>query len=541
MKDSPKPIDQKKWKAPEFSEEEKTPKVKELLRIHFEMKEMMQTIRDEIAELKNQKPKPKIRKCTSPLEKPSKRKKGKKEKRAGSKKKHKTKDLVIDNVIAILPVNIPKGSTFEYKRNFSVQDITIKRNNTRYVIEYWKTPNGEIIKGEIPVSLGGGHFGATLLSYIHYLNHQCHVTQPLIHELLCEFEIDISKGQINNILIQNNDLFHKEKNEILQAGLQVSNYIHVDDTGARHNGKNGYCTHIGNELFAWFQSTNSKSRINFLELLRAGRFDYVINQNAIDYMKDCGLKNAIVHKLKKSSTKEFVDVESWEKHLDDLGIDRPRHRQIATESALMGCLKHHAFPQSLVIVSDDAGQFNIFSHSLCWIHAERNINKIIPTCKKDRKDLKKARSAIWKFYKRLKKYKLKPTTEVKKELDKLFNKIFKDSAASYFITLRKAMGRLYDNKKELLLVLERPEIPLHNNLSESDIREYVKKRKISGSTRHDLGKKARDTFTSLKKTCRKQRVPFWVYLNDRISGKMNVPWLPDLILKNSYENKHNAA
>jgi hypothetical protein len=45
-------------------------------------------------------------------------------------------------------------------------------------------------------------------------------------------------------------------------------------------GKNSYCTHIGNESFAWFSSTQSKSRINFLELLPGAALDYTINDAA---------------------------------------------------------------------------------------------------------------------------------------------------------------------------------------------------------------------------------------------------------------------
>jgi hypothetical protein len=87
------------------------------------------------------------------------------------------------------------------------------------------------------------------------------------------------------------------------------------------------------------------------------------------------------------------------------------------------------------------------------------------------------------------------------------------------------------NKTELLLVLDRPEIPLHNNLSENDIREYAKKRKISGSKRSEAGRQCRDTFTSLKKTCKKLGVRFWDYLNDRVSGKNVIACLPILMRK----------
>lgn len=70
---------------------------------------------------------------------------------------------------------------------------------------------------------------------------------------------------------------------------------------------------------------------------------------------------------------------------------------------------------------------------------------------------------------------------------------------------------------------------MHNNLSENDIREYVKKRKISGSTRSDAGRRCRDTFTSLKKTCRKHGISFWAYLSDRIRGSGRILPLPDLL------------
>jgi len=79
------------------------------------------------------------------------------------------------------------------------------------------------------------------------------------------------------------------------------------------------------------------------------------------------------------------------------------------------------------------------------------------------------------------------------------------------------------------LVLNRPEIPLHNNLSEGDIREWAKKRKISAGTRSELGRRCRDTFISLKKTCRKLGVSFWRYPQDRIKGTHDIPTLPALI------------
>ena len=91
------------------------------------------------------------------------------------------------------------------------------------------------------------------------------------------------------------------------------------------------------------------------------------------------------------------------------------------------------------------------------------------------------------------------------------------------------------HRAALLLVLDRPEVPLHNNLSEGHLRDYVKKRKISGSTRSDLGRQARDTFASLKKTCRRLGVNFWAYLQDRVRGTGQIPRLADLIRQKAKE------
>ena len=137
------------------------------------------------------------------------------------------------------------------------------------LLAIWKTPAGEYLRGELdPKVREQGHFGPTLKTYILYQYYHCHVTQPLLLEQLREWEIDISSGQLNQIIVEGKEKYHREKQEILRVGLSVSSYINTDDTGARHQGINSYCTHIGNEWFAWFETTPKKNRINFLELLR---------------------------------------------------------------------------------------------------------------------------------------------------------------------------------------------------------------------------------------------------------------------------------
>ncbi len=187
----------------------------------------------------------------------------------------------------------------------------------------------------------------------------------------------------------------------------------------------------------------------------------------------------------------------------------------------------HDFNKDLVIVSDDAGQFNILQHALCWIHAERVIQKLTGFTKKNKALLETVKYDIWNFYSKLKAYKVNPAPYLKEKLDKRFDEIFNQKTS--YILLNSALSKIFKNKSELLMVLERPDIPLHNNLSESDIREYVKKRKISGSTRSPAGQTCRDTFASIKKTCRKLDISFWAYLIDRITDNRDIPLLPDIM------------
>lgn len=218
----------------------------------------------------------------------------------------------------------------------------------------------------------------------------------------------------------------------------------------------------------------------------------------------------------------------WDKTLVSLGITNSRHIRIATEGAVLGgILEHDNLNPDLVIVSDDAGQFDILIHALCWIHAKRSIKKLGGSNEAQRNAVADVRDKIWELYQDLKTYKQKPAPVMRSELEQRFDRIF--TMYTCFASLDQALRRIHKNKAELLLVLERPDIPLHNNESERDIREYVKRRRMSGSTRSDPGRRCRDTFASLKKTCRKLGIGFWEYLSDRVRGTNCIPWLPDLM------------
>jgi Transposase IS66 family len=512
---------------PKIPEEQKSELVVLLLEVTSQQSEIIQELKDEIARLKGHNPKPKI--MPSRLEQPPKdERKGTDDKRRpGSEKRQKTAELVIDQELKVPAKNVPEGSTFKGYKDFTVQGLTLKTYNIRYLLECWQTLDGSYVTAEPPAEMGGKHFAPDLIRFVLYQHHHCHVTQPLLLEQLHELGVDISAGQISNILIEGKKDFHEEKDAILSVGLEVSSYVSVDDTGARHQGQNGYCTHIGNELFSWFESTPTKSRINFLRLLRAGRTDYVINSDATAYWEAHKLPRAVLDLLCADEPGVFADDAQWEQYLNQKGLQSARHIQIATEGALIGTIIEHGISKNLVVVSDDAGQFNVLLHALCWIHAERSINKIIPMSEQGRDDLEQVRRQLWQLYAELKAYKVNPQLVEVERLDRVFDEIF--TTKTHSASLNRALKRIYGNKPELLLVLRYPEIPLHNNLSENAIREYAQRRKISGGTRSEAGRRSRDTFTTLKKTCRKLGVSFWHYLGDRLKKIASIPNLADLI------------
>jgi len=450
-----------------------------------------------------------------------------KPKRPGSAKRSKTAGLRIHEEIPLHPDDIPAGSRPKGYTEFVVQDIRITPHNTRYRLYAYMTPDGRFIKAKPPAALKGKHFGPTLAAYILYQHHHCQVTQPLLHEQLSEWGVQISTGQIDAMLCHGKKQFHGEKDAILVTGLTHASWITTDDSGARHEGDNGYVTHVGNQYFCWFQGSDTKSRINFLEILHAGGSAYQLNESAFAYMKKHGLSMACIHLLQAHPIWRFEDKEVWNNHLEALGITSTTHCRVATEGALMGSLVHNGMVLDLAIISDDAPQFKILIHGLCWVHAERLIHKLFTSNDQQRAEIARVRGQIWDFYAKLKAYKLAPSAEQKLELEKEFDLIFKQDID--YALLAAQLERLYKNKDELLLVLTRPDVPLHTNGSECDIRDYVKKQKVSGGTRSELGRQCRDTFASLKKTCRKLGISFWAYLTDRISCSDQIPPLHHIL------------
>jgi hypothetical protein len=503
-----------------------------------ELEETVQQLRDEIAVLKGQKPRPQI--APSRLEQPAPRPPlAAGQKRPGSQKRPKNAQLTITQEIRIPFPDPPAGSVSKGYEAYTVQELVIRAEATRYLRERIATADGQTLLAPLPADvLPGQHFGPSLISHILHQYHNNHVTQPLLQDELAQRGILISAGQIDHILTQDKDVFHQEKAELLPAGLVGAPYIQVDDTAARHQGQNGYCTHIGNEFFAYFASTDTKSRLNFLTVLRGEHRDYVINEVALAYWHQYELSAALIAALAAGPT-HFGDAAAWNAHLHTLGVTGARLVRLTTEGALLGSLIAHGVSPQLIVLSDGAGQFVILVHAACWVHAERPLARMIPHHEEHRLAIEQVRQQLWELYQDLKAYRQDPQPGQVPALTARFEALC--GQRSGYPSINNVLRDLRAHQADLLRVLERPAVPLHNNASESDIRDYAKKRKISGSTRSDEGRRCRDTFASLKKTCRKLAIRFLDYLQDRVRGLGQVPRLAALIRQRVAESKIGKA
>ncbi len=489
-----------------------------------------QTLRDEVARLKGLPPRPPSR--PSGMEQatqPGATGKGATRPKPPRGVKRDAQAITAERV---LKVAVPAGSRFKGYEDILVRDLRLSAEVIRYRRERWVLPSGETVLASLPAGIVGG-FGPELRRFVLALHAQGQVTTERLTALLNGIGVEISKRQVVRLLTEPLDDFVAEDQEVLRAGLATARWITVDDTAARHARKDGFTTQIGDDRFTVFRTGASKSRETFLSVLRAGHMDYVVNAAALDYMGGHSLSGQVVAQLDTHPARQFADTSAWSAHLARLGIDTlavtPDPVRVATEGALWGAVCHHGLLAETVIVSDGAGQFRVGTHALCWVHAERLVHKLVPATPEQRRAVEVTRALIWWLYADLKTWVRDPCPRRAAALRARFDRIFRRQ--TNYTTLDRLLARLHRRKSELLRVLQRPEIPLHTNGSENDIRACVTKRKISGGTMSTAGRTARDVMLGLMKTCSKLGVSFFRYLGDRlhVPGAITILPLPNLV------------
>lgn len=426
---------------------------------------------------------------------------------------------------------LPVDAQFKGYRSVVEQDIVIKTNNTEYKLKrYHSISEGKTYEASLPDG-ATPYFSAAIKSWIIKWYFDSRMSEAKIHQLLTDIGIRISRGYISNILTKDNDLFHNEKNEIIIAGINSSNYQHIDDTGARVAGQNHFFSVLCNDFYTAFFTNPRKDRTTVIKILQqTEEIPYLINQKALSFLVEKKIKSSIISGLTPFLELEAMNKENFLKELMQIFPKlKKRHTDRILEAAAIGAYSEQENNVINILVCDDAKQFfNITKlRSLCWIHEGRHYKKLVPLFEHHKKILEAFCKKFWIYYRKLKRHKKNPTKQKKKQLDVEFDRLFASNTGYAELDERIRLTR--NKKKHLLVALDFPEVPLHNNSAEIAIRAYVIKRKVSFGTKSAEGTKSWETFFSILDTCRKLKIDFREYLFDRISGRFQMPSLAHVI------------
>src|SRR3954471_5379687 len=281
------------------------------------LKQAVAELKAEVATLKGVKGRPEV--------KPSGMEKGTEPAPAGTgrgAKGSKSARLAVHEDRVVAAADVPAGSRFKGYEDFLVQDLVLRPHVVRLRRERWLTPDGRTVTAPMPAGITG-HFGPELRRFVLAQYHQGQVTVPRLVAQLRAIGVLISKRQVVRLLNAGQDTFLAEAREVLRAGLATAGGRSVDDPGPRHEHRNGVCTQLGNDHFAAFATTGSKSRLNFLEVLRAGHGDYVVNAEALAYMRQRALAGPVIARLAEHAGRHFPDEVAWLRHLERLRIACP--------------------------------------------------------------------------------------------------------------------------------------------------------------------------------------------------------------------------
>jgi hypothetical protein len=504
--------------------------VEALYRENLALKAENQGLKDEINRLKGEKGRPDI-KPQSPIKKAELHKKPKPDKE-WEKQSKLDKVKIDDTKIIRYEGALPDDAQHKGYRSVVVQDIIIKTNNIEFKLERYYSPSeGKTYEAPLPDYING-EFGANLKSWVPFWYFHSRMSEEKIHQMLTDIGVRISAGEISNIIIKDHDRFHQEKADIVKAGIQSSSYQHIDDTGARVQGTNQYFTVLCNDYFSAFFINPKKNRLTVIGILsQQEELSYLINPYTLSFLEERKLKASILSSLDPLLQMGAMTREKFEKGLNLLIPElKGRHKSMILEAAAIAAYQeNHATPAIERLVCDDAKQFYYITllRALCWIHEERHYAKLTPLIPYHQRLIDNFRSRIWKYYYQLTEYKKNPKEEDKIRLSNLFDEIF--STKTGYDELDNRIELTKEKKDSLLVVLDHPDTPLHNNPAELALRMYVIKRKISFGTRSDEGTKSWETFFTIMDTCRKLGVNFRNYLYDRISQQYKMPSLSSLI------------
>jgi hypothetical protein len=512
-----------------------------------------QELSDEINRLKGEQGKPVIRPQTKDkdqgntkdkdLDKDTTNHSSEKEREGTEDKKPKTPkpkvtDIKIDRVerIEIDLGTLPSDVIFKGYEPVVVQEIKLVTDNIKFERAVFYSPSTrKTYLAPLPMGYKGT-FGPMIKSVVLNLYQDGGVTQPALKRFFDTHGIYISSGTISTIITDVIEPFHQEKTNIVDAGLDSTDFHHLDDTASRVNGKNHHAHILCNPFFTAYFTLPSRDRLAAIEVLSNGNLQFIFNEDTYNLMAELGLPEKRLLQLKALNlqptlmTREVIDAVI-------LLIFPDAHRHKANQKIIRDAAAIIAYQKycgkTSVLMTDGAFQFQrITKHqALCWIHEGRHYKKIKPVFAIHREALEAYRKEFWEYYRSLLAYKKSPNVLKAQELSEDFDVLF--SKKTGYQDLDDRIASTLANKTRLLLVLKFPHLPLHNNPAEGGARTQARKRDVSLQTKNSKGTKAKDTLMTIIETAKKLGVNTFNYIYDRISGKYAMASLADLIRQHS--------
>jgi hypothetical protein len=509
-----------------------------------EQAEEIQRLRDENNRLKGEQGKPKIK-----ANKPAPDKSSEKERRESKPhhKKVKQAEIRIDRVEVLKAdqKQLPQDAQFKGYEEVIVQDIEFRTENIKFRKEKYYSPSQkQTYLAALPAGYKG-QFGPGVKAWVLALYYSGGMSEPKILELLQTVGMSISAGQLSDFLIKDQEQFHAESAEVLQAGLASSPWQHLDSTATRVDGKNEQCHVLCNPFYTAYCTLPSKDRLSLLRVLQ-GRNDpaFCLNELALNLLKQLGLAQIWCEKLtqllpQEQDWREKQLDEYLDKHLPKLG---PKRRKLIKDGlAIASYRTQTVWPIVELLVCDDAPQFNWLTVelALCWVHEYRHYKKLTPHIPYHREVLDSFKESFWKLYRKLLDYRQNPNQEEAHSLQHEFEQLFEQTTG--YEQLDRRFALTLAKKEQLLMVLSHPEILLHNNPAELGARQRVRKRDVSlqAHTREGIG--AWDTFQTIVATAKKLGVNMYQYFYDRIAQTNTLPSLARLIEERSRDAQLAAS
>ena len=514
--------------------------VEKLSEENEQLKIEIQKLRDENNQLKGEQGKPKIRgkkgrgkgKNVS-SEKDRKEREGKKEKKQEIKKKDTTIDRT--EICKVDPSILPADAEYRGYEPVLVQEILITTDNVEYRKEIFYSPSeNRTYVGELPVGIVG-EFGPGIRSLVCTLKYVANMSQPKIRELLENCGINISQSTISRILTKDETGFNQEKVDIFLSALEHTPYHQIDDTTVRVNGQNHYSQIFCNPYYTAFFTVPRKDRLTILDLLLCGRErTYRFDQMAFGLMADFRVAKKVINQLRSLTDNKELCETQMQLLLEKVfkkGKGKNTKTRVMEAAAIAAYHSQTDVPIVDILLADDAPQFKkiVEELALCWIHEGRHYNRLDPVVPCNVNALKDFKTRFWDFYGDLLIFKQNPSQETAAKLSIEFDELF--SSKTIYDTLNDRIEKTRNKKKELLLVLKHPCLPLHNNDSELGARVEKRRQDVSLHTISKAGTTAKDSFLTIVQTAKKLGVNSFDYIRDRVSKKFSMPALSDLIIE----------